>query len=381
MLQIGEPELHILNHLRRCTPHQIIDLDSFIVKLKMHADKVNEFLIKLIDAKIATIVSTQLSPLYLSEYNRLKEQSKHHRDPYEGFQGFDENRWATINFFDIDEGDRAKFTTETESIEIDPQKATFLIKNPLFINYAYIKFTVDPDVLCKKIAQFANKFINDDFNDGETYEYSKLKKDLIFCIQNRIKSGLPLKAIKIKNNIWEAAILRDKDMGNHSFQRPLATTLLAMEQEGFLTIKTTTYPYDPDFVSNNVEFGAVELYQLEIIISVNEDALTSNLVDVSNESNDHASEFHFIDNVLFRDHANRIIKFAEKELGYKILRFAFTIPINTDIDHIAGDLEFESSKQFMDAARHLNTRIEENFGIPSYFVLDTNKKIIRRSMK
>lgn len=378
MLQVGDDELHFINYIRKQNPTQTFDFNLAVIALKMSQKKAEEILLSFIREKIVTIKDCTVYLGHLKEYwEKIEEHTSYTQGRLPDDYFFDEDEWLNIEWSKLTKKEQDALSFENE-LKLEPTRVESLLTNPIFAKHASITFTVDQGILNEKIIEFTNNFAADELNDGETIQYSKLKKDLIYCINKKLDAGLPHKAIKIKEiTFWQDAIEKDGGVGRF-FKRPLAPTLLTMEQEGLLAIKATNHLIEHDMLVKNIHIGGtLEMYLLEITIAVDETMFSAEKTSNKTPTSCETSHFHFVENILFRDHMNKIIKFSENELGHKFLRIALSSPLGTEFD--AGDLEFESTKQMTDTARNLNKKINDNFNIPDYFFIDSDKKTIRRA--
>lgn len=88
--------------------------------------------------------------------------------------------------------------------------------------------------------------------------------------------------------------------------------------------------------------------------------------------------FHFKDGAFFRDHSPHIIIIqSEDSLEFKLLNAALLLPVGERLDGISDLLEMHG-RQVPDTARALNKKIEEIFGVPSFFETDYPNKSARR---
>lgn len=368
MLDINKDGLHFIIFLRNHANKKDLVYSFVLQELNLFNIPAAKIFSQFIQEGIITITRTILSSEYLKDY--LPDGTRQ-IEALQDWEIFDDYLFFHIESAQLSQSEQ-QLLAKNHEIELDPARTAELIPNLVFLKHAVIYFEINNKKLDEKIKEFVNHFVNDLFNDGQTLKYTKLRQNLLHYLNKKIASGLSPNTIKIEDPTnWS-----DPSTENtNNLKSPLAPTLLALEQEGFLKINSTSYLWPPQlaYVFRDKD------RELAIIVAVNEKMIRDNLKFSKLTKHDClSSQFHFVDGILFRDHAEKIIKFSENELGYKILRAAFSSPPDTELDH--SDVEIEKTKPMFDAARNLNKKINKAFDVPDFFYTDSAKKVIRRTL-
>lgn len=91
-------------------------------------------------------------------------------------------------------------------------------------------------------------------------------------------------------------------------------------------------------------------------------------------------EFHFDQGVLHRDGSNGVEIFPEKTLEHTVMIAAFQTKFGERIDNATHPIECGWDKLY-DAARRINTKISQRFGVKDFFKIDHKNKFIQRNVK
>jgi len=91
-------------------------------------------------------------------------------------------------------------------------------------------------------------------------------------------------------------------------------------------------------------------------------------------------DFYFDQGVLFRHGNSGVEKFRESSIEHLILVVAFKEPFGERIDSATHPIEC-SWESLYQAARRINEKVQERFGVPDFFAVDFGGKHIRRNVR